>query len=104
VEYIVVFITASGQDEAKKIGSTLVSNKLTACSNIISSIQSIFFWKGKVCNENEVLLMLKSTRHNFSEIVTEVKKIHSYETPEIIALPIVEGSQDYLQWIEDETK
>lgn len=104
MEYIIIFVTTSSKKEALEISHKLIADKLVACSNITSEVQSIFYWKEKVCNENEVLLMLKSKRKNFNTIVEEVKKIHSYETPEIIALPIIEGSKDYLQWIENETK
>ena len=104
MEYIIIFITASNPNEAEKISNALVSKKLVACSNIISPIHSIFHWKGDICKEDEVLLILKSTAKNFTEIVTEVKKLHSYEIPEIIALPIIKGLQEYLQWISDETK
>ena len=103
-DYIVVFITASNVKEAEKISHELVNKKLAACSNIISPIQSIFRWKNEVCNESETLLILKSTAKNFDAIVEETKKNHSYDTPEIIALPIMKGSREYLQWISDETK
>ena len=104
MDCIVVFVTVSNQKEAREISNSLITQKLIACSNISSSVNSIFFWKNEIRNENEVLLMLKSTRKNFKKIEIEVKKLHSYDTPEIIALPIIDGSKDYLQWIEDETE
>lgn len=104
MEFIVVFITTGNDEEAEKISNKLVEKRLVACSNIISPIRSIFRWKGALCKEAETLLILKSKRGLFDEIVAEVKKIHSYETPEIIALPIIEGSPSYLQWVFDETK
>jgi periplasmic divalent cation tolerance protein len=104
MEHIVIFITASSAEEAEKISNALVENKLVACSNIVSPIRSIFHWQGEICKEDEVLLILKSVKTKFTEIVDAVKKLHSYETPEIIALPIIDGSPEYLQWVSDETK
>ncbi len=103
LEPIIVFITASSDEEAKTISRYLVDEKLVACCNLISPIQSLFFWDGKVCNEQEVLLIAKTKRSRFARLVQDVKKLHSYDVPEIIALPIIEGSDDYLQWINDET-
>jgi periplasmic divalent cation tolerance protein len=102
-DFIVVLVTAANRTEAEQIGQSLVEKKLAACCNIIDSIFSIFYWEGKICEENEVLLMIKSVNTRFDEIVSEVKKLHSYKTPEIIALPIVIGSEDYLNWIIKET-
>ena len=104
MEYIVIFITTSNTEEAQKITNALVTKKLAACGNIVSPVHSIFQWKGELCKEEEALLILKSTTKNFQEIKAVVKKLHSYEIPEIIALPIIAGSQQYLQWIADETK
>jgi len=103
-EFIVIFITASSVEKAEKIGKALVEKKLAACVNIVRDIRSIFFWKGKISDEREVLLIAKSKRKNFEKIEKEVKKMHSYEVPEIIALPILIGSKDYLDWVEKESK
>ena len=104
MEYNVIFVTTSSIAEARKISNSLITKKLIACCNIVDPIHSIFHWKNEICNENEVLLILKSTKKNFNDIVDEVKKLHSYETPEIIALPIIDGSKEYLKWLNDETK
>lgn len=101
---IVIFVTAANRTEAEQIGRTLVEKKLIACCNIIDPIFSIFHWEGKVCQENEVLLIMKTVTARFEAIVAEVKKMHSYQTPEIIALPVVAGSTDYLEWVNEETK
>ena len=101
-DFIIVFVTAANQTEAEQIGQSLVEKKLAACCNIIDSIFSIFHWEGKICKENEVLLIIKSVKSRFEEIVAEVKRLHSYKTPEIIALPIIAGSEDYLNWIKEE--
>ena len=99
---IIIFITTASKKEAEKIAGTLVKEKLAACCNIIDSVSSIFRWKGKICNENELLLIVKSSSELFNEIVKKVKAMHSYDVPEIIALPIIDGSDDYLKWIDDE--
>ena len=102
--YIVVFVTASSVEEGQKIGRTLVEERLVACINIISPIQSIFHWQGKVSDERETLLMAKTKEPLFNDIVVRVKQLHSYKVPEIIAIPIIDGSQDYLNWVSEETK
>ena len=103
LDFIVVFVTAANRIEAEQIGQSLVEKKLAACCNIVEPIFSIFHWEGKICQENELLLIIKSVRNRFDAIVAEVKKLHSYKTPEIIALPIIAGSADYLNWIVTET-
>ncbi|MCB7129336.1 MAG: divalent-cation tolerance protein CutA [Candidatus Brocadiales bacterium] len=103
-EYSVVLITASTQEEAQKIGRTLVEERLFACSNLISPVQSIFHWEGKVNDENEVLIMAKTKTGLSDDIIKRVKELHSYTVPEILFLPILRGSGDYLNWIDAETK
>ena len=101
---IIIFITASSDEEAGNIAKTLVTEKLVACVNIIPRIRSTYWWEGKVCQEEEVLLMAKTTRSLFSAIMDRVKSLHSYEVPEIISFPIAEGSPQYLIWIGEVTK
>lgn len=103
-DFIVVMVTASNRQEAELIGRALVEKKLAACCNIVEPIQSIFYWEGKLNQEREVLLIIKSMRDHFDRIVSVVKQSHSYTTPEIIALPIVAGASDYLDWVKEETK
>jgi len=98
---IVVLVTAKNSREANQISTKLIEGKLIACANIIKGINSIFRWKGKVDQANEVLLILKSRKSCLPKIVKTVKKYHSYDVPEIIALPIVGGSKDYLNWIKE---
>ena len=100
---IVVFITASSADEARKIGQTLVEERLVACCNILQSIESIFQWQGKLNIEREVLMICKTREGHFAAVEKRVKQLHSYEVPEIIAVPITQGSQSYLDWIKKET-
>ncbi len=102
--YVVIYITTGSIDEAKMIGRALVEEKLAACSNIISPIQSIYSWQGEICNDKEALMILKSRKKLFKKIVKRVEELHSYDVPEIIAIPIIEGSSKYLSWINDETK
>ncbi len=103
LDAIVVFVTAANRTEAEQIGQALVEKKLIACCNIVEPVFSIFHWQSKICRENEVLLILKSVLDRFDLITEAVKKMHSYETPEIIALPIIAGSEDYLSWVRKET-
>jgi len=102
--YMVIFITTSSIDEAKKLGRTLVEEKLVACSNILSPVHSIYQWKGEMCEGEEALLVLKTKRELFRQIESRVRELHSYDVPEIIAMPIIEGSEDYLSWVESETR
>lgn len=102
-DFIIVFVTAANKEEAEQIGHYLVEKKLIACCNMIEPIFSIFWWQGKISHENEVLLILKTIKKHFDRIVEEVRKLHSYDNPEIIALPIISGSQEYLNWVKDET-
>ncbi len=99
--YIIVFVTAKDFNEAQKISTALVDEKLIACANIIERVKSFFWWEGKVDRADEALLIMKSKRTLFKKIAKRVKALHSYSTPEIIALPLVDGHKDYLRWIDD---
>jgi periplasmic divalent cation tolerance protein len=94
----IVFVTAASQAEAERIAEALVSDQLAACVSLMP-IRSIYTWKGEVCRDQEWQLMIKTRLDRFSMLAEKVRALHSYETPEIIALPIVAGSQPYLQWI-----
>ncbi len=98
-QYIVVLVTAKDKKEAEKIARGLLKAKLIACANIAEGVQSLFWWQGKIDSSQEVLLVLKTKKILFKKVMTKVKSLHSYQTPEIIALPIVAGSEDYLSWI-----
>ena len=95
----VVFCTAS-QGEARSIAKVLVEERLAACVNI-ASVESFFFWNGEFCKENEALLVIKTERALIERLIKRIKQIHSYEMPEIIAIPIVDGSDEYLKWVKD---
>jgi periplasmic divalent cation tolerance protein len=100
---IVIFITTSEEDEAAKIAKELVEARLAGCINIIKDIRSIYRWEGKIEDESEVLMIAKTQKSLFNAFVKKVKEIHSYTVPEIIALPVVEGSEDYLKWLREVT-
>jgi periplasmic divalent cation tolerance protein len=99
--HIVVLITASSKVEAGVIAQALVKEKLAACVNIISNIESLFWWEGKVDRAKEWLLVAKSTKKELPKVIKAVRKLHSYKVPEIIALPIVGGFNLYLNWIDE---
>lgn len=101
---IVIFVTAANRNECKQIARRIVETRLAACVNILPPIESIYRWKGQIAEEGEFLLIIKSTEALFAEIETEILKLHSYQTPEIICLPVIEGSRNYLQWISESVK
>jgi periplasmic divalent cation tolerance protein len=101
---IIVLITTSTRDEAAKIGKVLVDEHLAACVNIVPEVRSLFFWEGKTQNERETLLICKSRLPRMEQLVERVKSLHSYTVPEVVALPIVAGSRDYLDWVKDATQ
>jgi periplasmic divalent cation tolerance protein len=103
--YIVVLITAPSNDVGRKIANALLEQKLAACVNIISPINSLYLWEGKINDDQEALLLVKSRAELFEDrLVPAVKAIHPYKVPEIIALPILIGAKPYLDWIEEETR
>ena len=97
---IIVLITAGSEEEAHRIAESLVKGKKAACVNIVPRVDSLFRWEGKLDSARESLLLVKTKASLFSEIVELVKRMHSYEVPEIIALPIIAGSEDYLKWLD----
>jgi len=99
--HVVILVTAGSAKEAQRIAANLIKNKLAACVNIISGMQSVFWWEGKADKAKESLLMIKSKRSLLPKIIKAVRAVHSYEVPEIIALPIVGGERKYLRWIDD---
>ncbi len=102
--FIVVFITVPSIMVGKQVADALLDKKLAACVNIIPSIRSLYTWQGEKQDDEEALLVVKSRADLFSDgILPAVKAVHPYDVPEIIALPIMIGSQDYLDWIAQET-
>ncbi len=102
--YTVLFITTANTEEAQRISSMLLNRKKAACVNIVPKVSSLFWWQDKLDSAQESLLIVKTKTSLLNEIVTLVREIHSYDIPEIIALPIVGGNQDYLDWIGKEVK
>jgi periplasmic divalent cation tolerance protein len=102
-EFIVVFVTCGSEEEALKIAPSLVEERLAACVNLVSPVRSIYRWEGKIWDEKEWILFIKTQKERFEELERKVKSLHSYSVPEIIGLPIVEGSSSYLQWLLEET-
>lgn len=103
MEAIVVYITAPNEDEAVKISKTLVKERLVGCINIVKGIRSIYEWQGKIEDDLEVLMIAKTQRHLFDPLKDRVKKLHSYTAPEVIAVPVIEGSEDYFDWLKGVT-
>jgi len=101
---IVVFVTCGSEEEGLKIANALVEEHLAACVNLISPVRSIYRWEGKIWDENEWLLIIKTQKDRFEELEKKVKSLHSYSVPEIISLPIGDGSSSYLKWIKESTK
>ncbi len=101
---IVVLITTSDEDEAVRIARALVEARLAGCVNIIKDIRSIYSWQGKIEDEKEVLMVAKTRESLLDPLMEKVKELHSYTVPEIIALPIIQGSEDYLKWLKEVTE
>jgi periplasmic divalent cation tolerance protein len=102
-ECIVVLVTVQKEEEAAEIAREIVGGKLAACVNIVGGVRSIYRWKGKTEDEGEVLMVVKTRGALFPDLMKRIKELHRYSVPEIIALPIVEGSEDYLGWLKEET-
>lgn len=103
MDFIVVLITAGSIEEGERIAGSLVDSHLVACVNLVPSVKSIFIWEGKTDQQSEVLLIAKSRKALLNQIIEHVKKIHSYSVPEVIAIPVIGGSEDYLKWVEETT-
>ncbi len=99
--HIVIFITCANKKQASIIASRLIKKKVAACVNIVKTIESVFRWENKVDRANEALLIVKSKKSRLSGIIKLIKSLHSYQVPEIIALPIIGGYKPYLDWIDD---
>lgn len=104
-EKIVVLVTCGSVDEARRIGHALVEERLAACVNVIQApIESIYRWKGRVDTATEFLMVIKTSRGRFASLEERIKKLHSYDIPEIIAVPIEKGSRDYLAWLTESVR
>ncbi|MFC1631651.1 divalent-cation tolerance protein CutA [Candidatus Omnitrophota bacterium] len=99
-----VYITAKDKEEARKIGQVLVEERLVACVNIVEKINSMYWWEDQIQDDSEAALVAKTKEALVPEVIARVKSVHSYSCPCVISLPIQDGNQDFLDWIEKETK
>ena len=101
---IVVFMTAANGEEATRLADLLIGAHLAACVQILPEMESVYRWEGKIERQSEILLLAKTTAGKFADLEREVRALHSYETPEIVAVPIVNGSSPYLEWLNQSLK
>lgn len=104
MEFVVIYCTVPNKKEGREIAKALVKYKLVACVNILDKIESIFSWDGQVQEEKEALLIIKTKRELFEDVNSVIQKLHSYNVPEVIAIPIIEADETYLKWIAHETR
>lgn len=100
---LIVFMTAPNRREATRIARSLVREKLVACANIVPEVTSIFHWEGRVQKSREVLLILKTTNRRYHALENTIRSMHSYEVPEIVAVPVARGLDQYIEWVREET-
>ena len=101
---VLIYVTASDEEEAIAIGDLILKERLAACSNVISNMKTSYWWNGSLEKDNEAILILKTLETNIDGIISRIKEVHSYDNPCIIALPVIKASDDYLKWIKDEIK
>ena len=105
MEYIIVLITCPNEEVSQQVADTLLEGKLAACVNMMTPVTSLYTWEGEINRDQEMLLIVKSRAELFeTKLIPAVKAVHPYDVPEIIALPIIMGSEDYLGWIKDVTR
>ncbi len=103
MDTLFVYVTVKDGAEAKLIARTVVGERLAACANLLGGIESIYWWQGKVCEDSEVALILKTSAERKDELIDRIKELHSYECPCIVCLPIADGNHAFLNWIAAET-
>lgn len=104
MDYIVIYCTVPNRNEGKEIARTLVKHKLVACVNLVDKVESVFSWDGKLTEEKEVLMIMKTKREMFEGVNRIIQKLHSYNVPEVIAMPIVVADETYLKWVSHEVR
>jgi len=104
MDIVVIYCTVPTKKLAKEITQVLMKHKLAACISMIENVKSVFSWDGELCEEKEILMMIKTRRANYGKVKLVIEDMHSYNVPEIIALPIVDCSEDYLKWLVKETE
>jgi len=102
-DILVVMVTAASMDEATRISEGVVKARLAACATTIPTVQSMYWWEGKIASERESMIVLKTTRSRYPELENMIRAMHSYKVPEIIAVQTCAGSMAYVQWVRDET-
>ena len=101
---LLVFTTLPSADKAAELGRVLVEERLAACANLIPAVRSIYRWQGKLQDENEVLVLLKTRAEHLERLKLRILELHPYEVPEVLAVPVEAGYQPYLEWLAGETK
>lgn len=99
-EHKIIFVTCPTEESATNIANILVSEKLAACCNILDKIRSVYYWEGNVCNDHEVMMVIKTREDKIDRLKRRILELHNYDVPEIIALDIESGSDSYLKWID----
>jgi len=102
-EIVVVIVTVGTEQKGLEIGKVLIEERLAACVNLLKGVRSLFLWKGSLTEDQEILMLIKTRRSIFPKLTDRVIELHPYQVPEIIALPVVEGSSSYLQWVSEMT-
>lgn len=102
--YIAIFTTAPNKKEAKHIAQAVLKDRLAACVNVIEDVRSLFWWQGKIDTAKEVLLIIKTRKSRLNKLTKKINSLHSYEVPEVIALPIISGNKKYLEWLNECTR
>lgn len=102
-DVVVVMVTTSNQDVASKIAEHVVTSRLAACASTIPAVRSTYWWDGKVTNDQESLVLIKTTSDKYAPLQEAILKLHSYKVPEIIAIPVSDGFPPYLEWVRGET-
>ncbi|MBQ7764043.1 divalent-cation tolerance protein CutA [bacterium] len=103
MDIVVIYSTVPNKKIAKQITKVIMKHKLAACVSMIENVKSVFSWDGEICEEKEVMLMIKTRRANYGKVKLVIEDLNTYAVPEIIALPIVDCSEDYLKWLVKET-
>ena len=101
-EFLVVYVTVGSSDEGERVARALVEERLAACVNRVGPVRSVYRWQGQIEQNDEELLIIKTKRALFERLKARVQELHSYSVPEIIALPILEGSEPYLKWLKEQ--
>lgn len=100
--YSIIYITTSNSEESEKIAKTLLKEKIVACANIIPQMNSFYWWEGKIEEDEESILILKTRKDHLDRVITRVKEIHSYDIPCILEIKVKSASSEYLKWLEDQ--